>query len=115
MENNELKQEKSFDKLGISPKVLSILTSLKFTSPTPIQEKVIPIALTGKDVIGIAQTGTGKTLAFTIPIIHRTANAQGKALVLLPTRELAVQVEETLRSVGRPLGLKTAVLIGGQS
>ena len=106
---------KTFNGLGISPRLLGILTNLKFTSPTPIQEKTIGPAIEGKDVIGIAQTGTGKTLAFGIPMIQRIGKDQAKGLVLLPTRELALQVEETLRAVGRTLGLRTAVLIGGAS
>jgi superfamily II DNA/RNA helicase len=73
----------------------------------------IPVALAGKDVVGIAQTGTGKTLAFGIPTIQNIAQNRGRALVILPTRELALQVEETFHKFGRPIGLKTAILIGG--
>jgi ATP-dependent RNA helicase RhlE len=104
-----------FDELSISPKLLAILAERKFISPTPIQSQAIPIALEGKDVVGIAQTGTGKTLAFGIPMIQRLAVHKGQGLILLPTRELALQVDETLRSVGGPIGLKTAVVIGGAS
>ena len=99
--------------LGIAPRILSILDSLNFTTPTPIQEQAIPVAIEGKDVVGIAQTGTGKTLAFGIPMIQRMAQIKGKGLVVLPTRELAHQVDESLRKVGRTLGLHTALLIGG--
>ena len=67
-----------------------------FTTPTPIQQKAIPIAIEGKDVIGIAQTGTGKTIAFGIPMIQRLAQKKGRGLVLVPTRELALQVNETI-------------------
>ena len=105
----------TFSGLGIAPRLLDILAGLKFTTPTPIQEKAIPVAIEGKDIIGIAQTGTGKTLAFGIPMIQRIAQTQTKGLVVLPTRELALQVEEALAKVGRSLGLKTAVLIGGAS
>lgn len=104
-----------FTSLGISPKILEVLAKLKFLVPTPIQHQAIPIALEGKDVVGIAQTGTGKTLAFGIPMIQRLATHRGQGLVVLPTRELALQVDETLRQVGGPLGLKTAVVIGGAS
>ena len=104
-----------FHGLGIAPKLLSILDANAFTVPTPIQEQSIPTALEGKDIIGIAQTGTGKTLAFGIPMIQRLATAKGMGLVVLPTRELAMQVEESLRKVGQQIGLKTAVLIGGES
>jgi len=105
----------SFYGLGIAPKLLEILDRLKFTIPTPIQQKSIPIAIEGKDLIGIAQTGTGKTLAFGIPMIQRLAQVKGKGLVILPTRELALQVDEALQQLGRPIGLRTAVLIGGAS
>ena len=101
--------------LGIAPKMLEILDKQGYSSPTPIQQKSIPIAIEGKDVIGIAQTGTGKTLAFTVPMIQRLAQMKGKALIILPTRELAIQVDETVQKLGRPIGLKTAVLIGGAS
>ncbi len=103
----------TFDTLGIAPKFLDILKNLQFTTPTPIQEKAIPIAIEGNDIIGIAQTGTGKTMAFGIPMIQRLAKVGGKGLVVLPTRELALQVEEVLRKIGGPLGLRTSVLIGG--
>ncbi len=107
--------EITFDGLGIAPKLLEILDHNKFVSPTPIQRQAIPAALTGKDIMGIAQTGTGKTLAFGIPMIQRLAQLKGKGLVLLPTRELAVQVDESLAKIGRPIGLKTTVLIGGEN
>ncbi len=110
-----LHKEESFDGLGIAPKLLQILDALKFTSPTPIQHKAIPVAIEGKDVIGVAQTGTGKTLAFGIPMIQRLAQAKGMGLVLLPTRELAEQVNEMLRMVGKSIGLRTALIIGGAS
>ncbi|MBT4153361.1 MAG: DEAD/DEAH box helicase [Candidatus Magasanikbacteria bacterium] len=104
-----------FSDLGIGEKFLAILTKKGFTTPTPIQHQVIPAGLDGKDIIGIAQTGTGKTLAFGIPMIQRVAQGTGQGLVIVPTRELAEQVETALSAVGRPLGLKTAVLIGGTS
>lgn len=103
----------TFDGLGISPRLLEILTHLNFTTPTPIQHKTIGPAIEGKDVIGIAQTGTGKTLAFGIPMIQRIGKFQARGLILLPTRELALQVDEAFRMVGKSLGLRTAVLIGG--
>lgn len=101
--------------LGIAPKLLQILDRLQYKVPTPIQVKSIPIALEGKDVVGIAQTGTGKTLAFGIPLIQQLAQRKGIGLVILPTRELALQVEETLQKLGKGVGLRTAVLIGGAS
>jgi ATP-dependent RNA helicase RhlE len=102
-----------FGGLGIAPGLLVAIKKLKFTEPTPIQRRSIPVGLEGKDLIAIAQTGTGKTLAFGIPMIQRLAQLKGRGLVLLPTRELAIQVSEALQSVGAPLGLRTVVLIGG--
>lgn len=101
--------------LGLAPKLLAALEQLKFTTPTPIQKNAIPIALQGQDMVGIAQTGTGKTLAFGLPMIQRLAQTRGRGLVLVPTRELAIQVEESLQKVGAAIRLKTAVLIGGAS
>jgi ATP-dependent RNA helicase RhlE len=108
-----MNQSSGFYDLGIAPNILPVLDKLKFTIPTPIQEKSIPSAIEGKDMIGIAQTGTGKTLAFGIPLIQ--AALQGKqGLVVLPTRELALQVNEVIHKVGTSLGVRTAVLIGGE-
>ncbi|MSR76366.1 MAG: DEAD/DEAH box helicase [Candidatus Ryanbacteria bacterium] len=101
--------------LGIAPGLLQILEKLKFITPTPIQRQAIPVGVEGKDVVGIAQTGTGKTLAFGIPMVQRLAQSKGRGLVLLPTRELALQVDEVLHTIGKSLGLRTAVLIGGAS
>lgn len=105
----------TFDGLDIAPKILEILDRLHFKTPTPIQHQAIPAAIAGTDIMGIAQTGTGKTLAFGIPMIQRLAQNRGRGLVVLPTRELAVQVNEALKQLGKPLGLKTAVLIGGEN
>lgn len=105
----------SFYGLGIAPRILEILEFMKFKTPTPIQFKAIPIGVEGSDIIGIAQTGTGKTLAFGIPMIQRLAQSQGRGLVLVPTRELALQVDETIQKLSRPFGMRTAVLIGGAS
>lgn len=104
-----------FHGLGIAPGLLEALQRLRFTQPTPIQQRSIPVAIEGKDMIGIAQTGTGKTLAFGIPMIQRLAQVKGQGLVLLPTRELALQVDEALQTIGKGIGLRTAVLIGGAS
>ncbi len=104
-----------FSDLGIGKNFLAVLTKKGFEIPTPIQHQIIPGALEGRDVVGIAQTGTGKTLAFGIPMIQRIAIHKGKGLILVPTRELALQVEQALNQVGRPLGLRSAVVIGGVS
>ena len=105
--------EHRFDSFGIDPKILATLTQQGISTPTPIQYKAIPDALQGKDVIGIAQTGTGKTLAFGIPMLQQLAKSEMKGLILLPTRELALQVDETLAKLGGPMNIRTAVLIGG--
>ena len=105
-----------FSDLGIAPALLESLARMRYAIPTPIQEAAIPPGIQGKDIVGIAATGTGKTFAFGIPMIQRLAQIQGgRGLILLPTRELALQVDEALRRIGRGLGLRTAVLIGGAS
>ena len=107
--------ERSFFGLGIAPKILDILERIKFKVPTPIQFKAIPLALEGKDVIGIAQTGTGKTHAFAIPMVQRLLQVKGKGLILAPTRELAIQIDEAFQGIAQPFAMKTACLIGGAS
>ena len=97
-----------FETLGIPEHLLARISRLGYVEPTPIQEQAIPVGLKGHDVMGIAQTGTGKTLAFAIPLLHNLLEHQ-IGLVLVPTRELAVQVHESIRSIGG----RTAVLIGG--
>lgn len=111
--NREELNNQSFDGLGIAPDLLKRISALGFKHPTPIQFKAIPIATSGEDVVGIAQTGSGKTLAFAIPMLQVILATKKTGLVLLPTRELAVQVEETIKKVGVPFGLRTATLIGG--
>jgi ATP-dependent RNA helicase RhlE len=113
--SNKPNEQASFYGLNISPSLLKRLDDLKFKVPTPIQEKAIPAAIRGEDLIGIAQTGTGKTLAFAIPMLQHIMASNGKGLVILPTRELAIQVEEVFQKVGQPFGIRTAVLIGGAS
>jgi ATP-dependent RNA helicase RhlE len=103
----------SFDELSISEDILKTLTQKGFKNPTPIQHQVIKSAIEGKDVVGIAQTGTGKTLAFGIPMIQRINENGGQGLVLVPTRELALQVEYSIRQIGATLGLRLAVIMGG--
>lgn len=105
----------TFFGLNIAPDLLAQLEELGFAIPTPIQQKAIPIGVNGEDLIGIAQTGTGKTLAFAIPMIQRLSANKKNGLILLPTRELAIQVDEALHKIGKFFGLRTAVLIGGAS
>ncbi len=104
-----------FSTLGVAPALLSALERMQHVTPTPIQAQTIPIAISGKDVVGIAQTGTGKTIAFGIPMIQRLAEVAGQGLVVLPTRELALQVDEVFRRVADRINLRTVVLIGGTS
>ncbi len=109
------KTSSNFFGLGLAPKLLEILDQNKFTTPTPIQAKTIPLAIEGKDLIGIAQTGTGKTLAFGLPMMQSIARHKTRGLILVPTRELATQVDEMLVYFGKSLGLKTALIMGGAS
>ena len=104
-----------FQALGIDPRFLKLLTELGITVPTPIQNQAIPIAMEGKDVIGIAQTGTGKTFAFGLPMLQKLARSQGRALIVVPTRELAHQIEEALNPFASLLGIRMAVFVGGAS
>ncbi len=103
----------TFEGLGISPEILGVIDGMKFKTPTPIQKQAIPIAIEGKDILGIAQTGTGKTLGFGIPMIQRLLEGSGRALILVPTRELALQVDETLRRLGNPFNIRSVIVIGG--
>lgn len=114
MNQNE-SSELRFAKLGLAANLLASLEKHNYITPTPIQHQTIPPALEGKDIIGIAQTGTGKTLAFGLPLMQQLALNKGQGLVLLPTRELALQVDETLQKIGKIFGLRTTVIIGGAS
>jgi ATP-dependent RNA helicase RhlE len=110
----------SFNDFGLAEPITRALASENYVTPTPIQAQTIPIALQGRDVIGIAQTGTGKTAAFVLPILHRLS-ARGsstnrrvmRALVIAPTRELVVQIEENVRKYARHLHLRIATVYGG--
>lgn len=110
-----LQPVQGFTSTGLVPVILGVLSRLEYSTPTPIQEKAIPIALTGGDLLGIAQTGTGKTLAFALPLIDKLIKARGRGLVIVPTRELALQVEDSIRGVTRLLNpsIRTVCLIGG--
>ncbi|MBI3602744.1 MAG: DEAD/DEAH box helicase [Candidatus Omnitrophica bacterium] len=106
--------QKTFHDLHIPTKIIDILDRLGFSYPSFIQAKTIPLAIEGKDIVGIAQTGTGKTLAFGIPMMARLAHTQGRGLVLAPTRELAAQIHEDFKKIGLPLGIHTVCIIGGE-
>ena len=108
-------EQPTFNGLGIAPDILKTLNQRGFINPTPIQHQSIPTAIEGKDIIGIAQTGTGKTLAFAVPMIQKLLSTDANGLIVLPTRELAIQVNESLEKIGKPLGLRTAILIGGDN
>jgi len=110
----------NFNELGLSPKVLDAVAAAGYETPTPIQEQAIPVALTGRDVLGIAQTGTGKTGAFALPMLTRLEAGRARArmprtLIVEPTRELAAQVAEAFAILGKNHKLTIALLIGGVS
>ncbi|MEQ1576297.1 MAG: DEAD/DEAH box helicase [Hyphomicrobium sp.] len=112
--------EQGFKNLGLNPDLLKALETEGYTTPTPIQAQGIPVVLSGKDLLGIAQTGTGKTAAFALPILHRLAanptapmRKSTRVLVLSPTRELATQIAESFKTYGRHLGLKVVTIFGG--
>src|SRR4029078_4844508 len=110
----------SFSQLGLSSKVLSAVQAAGFESPTPIQAQAVPHAVAGRDVLGIAQTGTGKTASFVLPMLTRLERGRARArmprsLILAPTRELAAQVAEHFEILGKNHNLTVALLIGGGS
>ncbi|MEL6435746.1 MAG: DEAD/DEAH box helicase [Pseudomonadota bacterium] len=112
----------TFEKLGLTQSILQTLMNLEFTKPTPIQEQAIPLLLEGHDVMGLAQTGTGKTGAFGLPLIDRlqrepmlAAPGEVSALILAPTRELASQIANSLRAFAKRSPLKIGLIVGGQS
>jgi len=104
----------TWDELGLSEDVLALVKSQAYERPTPVQARSIPIALDFYDLIASAQTGTGKTASFVLPMVERFKGKEGThGLVLAPTREIAQQIEETIKLFGGPLGVRSAVLIGG--
>ena len=106
----------TFQELELSQSLRKAIENMGFEKPTPIQAQAIPLALQGKDILGTAQTGTGKTAAFGIPMMeHLAKSSRGVALVLTPTRELAQQVNKTLEQLSKYMGFSSALLIGGDS
>jgi superfamily II DNA/RNA helicase len=110
----------TFDELGLAPEIMKAINDVGYNEPTPIQAEAIPQVIAGQDVLGIAQTGTGKTASFTLPMIHRLMKGRAKArmprtLILEPTRELAAQVAENFDLYGKYTKLTKALLIGGVS
>ena len=119
----EIVIDTSFQNLGLSAELLRALAEQGYTQPTPIQSQAIPIVLSGRDLLGAAQTGTGKTAGFTLPLLqllaaranagHSPARHPVRSLILVPTRELAAQVHESVRNYGKYLGLRSTVVYGG--
>jgi ATP-dependent RNA helicase RhlE len=112
----------SFSELGLSPLLCKSLSAIGYQSPTPVQSASIPLVLTGADLLARAQTGTGKTAGFGLPMLQRlvvgrqrSATPKPRGLVLVPTRELAIQVQQSLSAYGRPLGARITVIVGGAS
>jgi len=106
----------SFASFGLHPRIADGVAACGFVSPTPIQAASIPPALEGRDVLGLAQTGTGKTAAFALPILHRLSRGprgRVRALVVAPTRELTEQIHESFQALGRPTGLRSLTVYGG--
>ena len=108
----------SFSSLGLGPKLLQSITDVGYSTPTPIQTAAVPHVLAGRDLIGIAQTGTGKTAAFVLPILERLSKTpqpsrHPRALIVAPTRELAAQIEENVQLLGRAMRVRCATVFGG--
>ena len=109
----------TFEELNLAPELISAVRELGYEQPSPIQVEAIPLVLAGHDLLGGAQTGTGKTAAFSLPMLQLlnskppARNGQVRALVLCPTRELAAQVEESVREYGKNLKLTSTVIFGG--
>src|SRR3954467_11995241 len=113
----------TFDQFGLAPDILKAVKESGYTTPTPIQAQAIPVVLAGRDVMGAAQTGTGKTASFSLPIIQRLlpqastsaspARHPVRALILTPTRELAIQVEESVKVYAKHTPLRSLVVFGG--
>ena len=108
----------NFEEFKLHPRVQTGISAVGFTSPTPIQEKAIPPVMKGRDVLGLAQTGTGKTAAFALPILNRLMKGERRrvrALILAPTRELAEQIHQDIENLGKQTGLRSTTLYGGVS
>lgn len=108
--------QNSFEQFKLNRQLLNAIEEAGYTEPTPIQEQAIPVALAGQDILGIAQTGTGKTAAYTLPLLMRIKYAQGqhpRALILAPTRELAMQISEAIAELSKYTDIRTVVLYGG--
>lgn len=108
----------SFEELGLQPQFIQAVREMGFETPTPIQEAAIPALLEGRSVIGQAQTGTGKTAAFVLPLLHKVESGKMRApqaLILAPTRELAIQVTEAAKQMAQETPLRLMTVYGGQA
>ncbi len=111
----------TFEELNLIPHILAAVKAEGYTSPTPIQSQSIPVVLQGRDLLGCAQTGTGKTAAFAIPILQKMSQARESgvrtnsitALIITPTRELAIQIDESFKNYGKGVHLRHGVIFGG--
>ena len=106
----------SFQSFSLDPRILAGIAAVGYTEPTPIQRRAIPTLLEGRDVVGVAQTGTGKTAAFVLPILERLIDGPRgsvRALIIVPTRELADQIHQAVGVLGRGSGLRSATVYGG--
>lgn len=109
----------TFDSLGLATGLLRAVEAQGYSEPTPIQQQAIPVVLNGQDLLASAQTGTGKTASFTLPLLQRLTSGPGnsrrapRALILTPTRELAAQVGDSVKTYGKYLPLRTAIVYGG--
>src|SRR5262249_44358312 len=115
---NDYKETMIFAELGLDPSLVRRCESLGYYEPTPIQKQGIPIALSGADLIGCAETGTGKTAAFLLPLVQKLSKAPGKcikALILAPTRELASQIATNLQALDPARRVRSVTLVGGAS
>lgn len=116
MEEKETAPPITFDDFNLNRQLLNAVADAGYTSPTPVQQKTIPLILAGHDVMGIAQTGTGKTAAYVLPLLMKVKYAQGlhpRALILSPTRELAMQIEESIRQLAKYTDLRFLAIYGG--
>jgi ATP-dependent RNA helicase DDX47/RRP3 len=114
--NDVIDTSVTWESLGISPAILKTLVKLKYKNPTKIQRDSIPYAIEGRDIIGIAQTGSGKTAAYVLPILHQLLSVRpspASTLIISPTRELALQIKEHVDALGADIGLKSILLVGG--
>ncbi|MFY7923627.1 MAG: DEAD/DEAH box helicase, partial [Gemmatimonas sp.] len=120
-DSSETGNSTGFAALGVDPRIAEALSALGYEEPTPVQRASIPPLLAGRDVLAQAATGTGKTAAFSLPLLtrigagHKAANGAPSVLILVPTRELAMQVAEAVHRYGKPLGLHALAVYGGAS